>query len=78
MAFMISINRASIIRRLLNRLNLRFPTLFVVLGILTLLDLLIPDIVPFIDEIGLALMTMLLGMWKNRKTANFDGRTGRG
>lgn len=75
---MVSINHVSLIGRLLNRLNLRFPTLFLVLGILTLLDVLVPDFVPFIDEIGLALLTLLFGMWKNRRTANFDGRTRQG
>jgi hypothetical protein len=29
----------------------------------------IPDFIPFVDEIGFALITLLLGMWKNRKTA---------
>jgi hypothetical protein len=35
--------------------------------------MLIPDFIPFLDEIGLALLTVLFGMWKSRKTAN--GRT---
>ena len=28
------------------------------------LDLLIPDLIPFIDEVLLGLITLLLGMWK--------------
>jgi hypothetical protein len=56
--------------RLLQRFNLRFPTLVLILGLLTLMDVLIPDFIPFIDEIGLALLTVLFGMWKNRKPAN--------
>ena len=68
---MIAPNRVSAISRLLTRLNLRFPTLFLILGGLTLLDVLVPDLVPFIDEIGLGLLTVLFGMWKNRKTATY-------
>ncbi len=64
----ISMQRASIAARLLRRLNLRFPGLFLILAILTLADLLVPDIIPFADEIGLALLTLLLGSWKNRKS----------
>ena len=50
---MIAPNRVSAISRLLTRLNLRFPTLFLFLGVLTLLDIVVPDLIPFIDEIGL-------------------------
>lgn len=66
---MIAPNRVSALHRLLMRLNLRFPTLFLILGGLTLIDLIVPDLVPFIDEIGLALLTTLFGMWKGRKDA---------
>jgi len=62
--------RISAATRLLQNLNLRFPTLFLVLGCLTLLDLFIPDFIPYIDEIGLAMLTLLFGMWKNRRSAN--------
>ena len=64
---MIAPNRVSAIGRLLQHLNLRFPALFLLLGGLTLIDVVVPDMIPFIDEIGLALLTMLFGMWKNRK-----------
>ena len=64
---MIAPYRVSALSRLLQRLNLRFPTLFLILGGLTLIDLVIPDFIPFIDEIGLALLTVLFGMWKDRK-----------
>jgi len=60
--------RVSIASRLLERFNLRFPALFLFLGILTLIDFLVPDFIPFADEIGLAIMTALFGMWKNRKS----------
>jgi hypothetical protein len=70
---MISSNRVSLATRLLQRLNLRFPALFVILGLLTLMDFLIPDFIPFIDEIALALLTLLVGTWKNRKTVGYQG-----
>jgi Family of unknown function (DUF6116) len=58
----------SILARLLRRMNLRFPTLFVVFAILTVLDLALPDPVPLVDELGLALLTLLLGLWRDRRT----------
>jgi hypothetical protein len=66
-AAMIAPNQVSALSRLLQRLNLRFPTLFLILGGLTLIDIVVPDFIPFIDEIGLALLTALFGMWKDRK-----------
>ena len=44
--------------------RLRFPQLFLATAGLFLLDLLIPDLVPFIDEMILGLLTLLLGTWK--------------
>ena len=69
-ANMIPSTRSSMAARLLKNLNLRFPTLVLILGLLTLIDLVIPDFIPFVDEIGLAILTMLFGMWKNRKPVN--------
>ena len=66
----ISSQRTSIVASLLRRLNLRFPALVFLLGALTLLDIVIPDIIPFIDEIALACLTLLAGSWKNRKAAS--------
>ena len=44
--------------------RLRFPTLFK-LGLgLFVLDLLIPDLIPFADEILLGLSTLILSRWK--------------
>ena len=63
-----SMDRVSLLGRLLQRLQLRFPTLFVVFAVLTLLDLIIPDVIPLADEIGLALLTLLFGMWKDRRS----------
>jgi hypothetical protein len=58
-----------ILTGLLRRLNLRFPTLFVVFAILTLLDIALPDPIPLVDELGLALLTLLLGLWRDRRPA---------
>jgi hypothetical protein len=55
------------IARLLARLNLRFPALFLILLTVTVADLLIPDILPFVDEIVLAILTALFGLWRNRR-----------
>lgn len=57
----------SIVSRLVSRLNLRFPVLVGVLAGLTLLDVIVPDFVPFVDEIGLALLTLLFSRWKARR-----------
>ena len=62
-----SVDRVSVLGRVLQRLNLRFPSLFVLFAVLTLADVLIPDVIPLADEIGLALLTLLLGMWKDRR-----------
>lgn len=52
---------------LLQRLHLRFPTLFAFFAVLTVLDFLVPDPIPFADEIGLALLTLLFGLWRERR-----------
>lgn len=44
--------------------RLRFPTLFLVTAGLFLLDLVIPDFIPFADEILLGLGALLLSSWK--------------
>ena len=64
----------SILTRLLRRLNLRFPTLFVLFALLTLLDLLVPDPLPLVDELGLALLTLLLALWRDRRPPMAPGR----
>ena len=60
-------NRVSIIGRLLARLNLRVPGLFLLFAVLTVADMLVPDVIPLADEIGLALLTLLFGLWKDRR-----------
>jgi len=53
---------------LLGRLlpRLRFPQLFVILAGLLVLDLLVPDPIPLVDELTLAVLTFLIGSWRTR------------
>ena len=60
--------RAGLFASLFTRL--RFPQLFGVLLSLFLIDLVIPDFVPFLDELLLGGMTALIGLWKRDSTAN--------
>ena len=46
--------------------GLRFPTLFKVCAALFLVDLVVPDVVPFADEILLALLTLMVGAFRKR------------
>ena len=47
--------------------GLRFPTLFTLVAALFVVDLLIPDFVPFMDEILLALGALLLAGLRKRR-----------
>ena len=47
--------------------QLRFKNLFLLIIGLFILDLLIPDTVPMIDEIILGLMAIILANWKKEK-----------
>ncbi len=51
--------QSTLIRGFLGRL--RFPQLFLVAAGLFLLDLILPDLIPFVDEILLAIGTLVLG-----------------
>lgn len=46
--------------------GLRFPVLFALCGLLFLADLLVPDLIPFADEILLALLTVAVGAFRKR------------
>lgn len=48
--------------------KLRFPTLFKLVAALFVVDMFVPDFIPFADEILLGLGTLLLANWKNRKS----------
>jgi hypothetical protein len=47
--------------------KLRFPTLFLITACLFLLNLVVPDAIPFADELLLGLGTLLLGSLRKRK-----------
>ena len=51
--------------------GLRFPQLFAVLAGLLLLDLLMPDPIPLLDEAILAIFTLLVGLWRERERDPF-------
>ena len=44
--------------------GLRASQLFIIVAVLFVVDLFIPDPVPFLDEILLGVLTLLLGRWK--------------
>jgi len=46
--------------------GLRFPQLFLLTVLLFVVDLVIPDLIPFIDEILLGLASLLLASWKRK------------
>ncbi|KAF7598005.1 MAG: hypothetical protein CGU28_15105 [Candidatus Dactylopiibacterium carminicum] len=46
--------------------KLRFPNLFLLVLGLFVVDLILPDFIPFIDEILLGLGSLLLAAWKQR------------
>ena len=57
--------REGVIRRFVSGLS--FPKLFLLLLGLFLADLLVPDMIPFLDEMFLGTLTVLFGMWRERK-----------
>ncbi len=59
---------ASPIAALVNRLipGIRYPWLFAILTGLLAIDLVVPDPVPFLDEVVLAVLTFLVASWRTR------------
>jgi len=57
----------SLLSRLVSRMNLRHPTFFRVLVVVTLLDFVVPDVLPFADEIALSVLTVLVSQWKDHR-----------
>jgi hypothetical protein len=47
--------------------KLSFPRLFALTAALFAIDLVVPDIIPFADEVLLGLGTLLLANWRKRK-----------
>jgi hypothetical protein len=52
--------------------GIRYPHLFAILAVLLGLDLVVPDPIPLVDELGLAVLTLLAGTWRSRRSAR-DG-----
>lgn len=46
----------------------RFPTLLLTIGTIFVVDLVVPDLIPFVDELLLGLATLVLARWKDRRT----------
>jgi hypothetical protein len=63
----------SFVQRFLPRL--RYPYLFVVLGSLLLIDLIVPDPVPLVDELILAVLTLLTATLTTRPAATPEAAT---
>lgn len=57
--------RQGILRRYLSGLS--FPKLFLLLGGLFVLDLFVPDPFPLFDEAVLGILTVMVGMLRNRR-----------
>ena len=49
--------------------RLRFPQLFLLTAAVFFLDLIIPDVIPFADEVLLGLMTTMLGSVRKKNPA---------
>ena len=56
------------VAKLITRLTagMRFPTLFLIVGGLFLLNLVVPDLIPFYDEILMAMLTVLIASVRKR------------
>jgi hypothetical protein len=50
--------------------RLRFPTLFLLTAVLFTVNLFVPDTIPFVDEILLGLVTILLGSLRQKRPAD--------
>ncbi len=56
-----------------NANQLRFRNLFFLVISLFLVDLLLPDFIPFIDEIILGLLAIILANWKKERNQDKEG-----
>ena len=50
----------------------RFPTLFAVAALALAVDLVLPDGLPFLDEVLLAVVTAVLGSWRRDGAGDED------
>ena len=49
--------------------RLRFPLLFSIAALLFVIDVVVPDVIPFADEVLLGLGALLLSRWKKDREA---------
>jgi hypothetical protein len=60
--------RSAVVGWFVGRLTrLRFPVLFLFSAVLFAIDLVVPDFIPFADEVLLGLATALLASWRKRR-----------
>lgn len=52
--------------------GLRFPWLLLITVVIFLIDLVVPDIIPFVDEILLGLFAIVLASIKKRRVSAID------
>lgn len=65
----------SMIQMFLKNANqLRFRNLFFMVISLFFIDLLLPDFIPFIDEIILGLLAIILANWKKERNQGEEGK----
>ncbi len=57
--------------------RLRFPWLFALTAVLFLVDVLVPDLLPWADEILLGALTLLFGAWRQRRHERADAASAR-
>lgn len=48
--------------------RMRFPVLFAVTAVAFVVDLFVPDLIPFADEIALGLLAALLAAWRKQRS----------
>jgi len=53
--------------------TLRFPHLFMLTAVLWLISVLVPDPLPFVDELVLTLGTLTLAAWRRRRAPSDSG-----
>ncbi len=56
--------------------RLRFPVLLAITAGLFLVDLVVPDVLPLVDEALLGLVTVLLASWRKRRVEPGDEAPG--
>lgn len=52
--------------------GLRHPWILALVAIFFVVDMLVPDVIPFADEVLLGLLTLLLAAWRKRKDTSND------